>query len=86
VKTVNVRDLQKNVRACVSAAQKQRLVVTRHGRPAAVLIGVEGQDWESVSIQTNPDFWRLIGNRRKEKTIPLAEMRRHLARTRKPAL
>ena len=78
MKTINVRDLQKRIKECVEASQKERVVVTRHGRPAAVLIGVEGRDWEDVFYQTSPAFWRLIERRRKGKTVPLAEMRRRL--------
>jgi prevent-host-death family protein len=78
VKTINVRHLQKRVRESVDVAQRERVVVTRHGRPAAVLIGVEGQDWEDLVFQTNPAFWRMIERRRKQRTIPLAEVRRRL--------
>lgn len=72
MKTVNVRNLQKRIAECVDLAQKERVVVTRNGRPAAILIGVEGQDWEDVVVQANPAFWKMIEERRKEKTIPLA--------------
>ena len=50
MKTVNVRDLQKKIKKCVDMAQEERVVVTRHGQPAAILIGVEGQDWEDVVL------------------------------------
>ena len=79
MKAINVRDLQRKIRECISAAQKERVVITRHGRPAAIVIGVEGQDWEDVVLQTSPAFWRLVEARRKEETIPLAEARRRLA-------
>jgi len=75
-----VRDLQKNVRECVDIAQEDRVVVTRHGRPAAVLVGVEGRDWEDVALQMNSTFWKMIERRRREPTIPLAEARRVLQR------
>jgi prevent-host-death family protein len=78
VKTISVRDLQKEIRKSVDEAQKDRVVVTRNGKPAVLLIGIEGQDWESVVIQANAPFWKLIGKRRKEKTIPLQEMRKRL--------
>ena len=68
--------------AALSAAQKERVVITRHGRPAAIVIGVEGQDWEDIVRQTSRTFWRLIEARRKEKTIPLAEARERLAASR----
>jgi prevent-host-death family protein len=78
MRTINVRDLQKRIRECVSAAQKEKIVITRHGRPAAIVIGVEGQDWEDIVLQTSPAFWRLIEARRKQETISLAEARLRL--------
>ena len=78
MKTISVRNLQRNVSECVNIAQKQDVVVTRHGHPAAIVIGVEGQDWEDVLYETSPAFWKMIEERRKGKTIPLEEMRRRL--------
>lgn len=75
MKTVSVRDLQKNVKECVDESQEDRVVITRHGRPAAVLVGVEGEDWEDIVLQTDPSFWKLIRKRRKEKTISLDELK-----------
>ena len=76
MKTVNVRELQKHVRGCVKASQRSRVVVTRHGIPAALIIGVEGTDWETLTLQTNPSFWRMIEKRRTEKTLSLETMRK----------
>ncbi len=82
MKTITVRDLQKKVKACVDDAQEDRVVITRHGRPAAVLVGVEGLDWESVVVQTDPTFWKLIRARRLQPTISLGELRARLRRKR----
>ena len=82
MKTISVRDLQKRLRDCVTASQADRVVVTRHGSPAALIIGVEGTDWETLSLQTSPSFWRMIEKRRSETTISLEAMRKIL-RTRK---
>ncbi len=76
MKTINVRELQKHVRGCVKASQGSRVVVTRHGIPTALIIGVEGTDWETLTLQTNPSFWRMIDRRRSENTISLEAMRR----------
>ncbi len=78
MKTISVRDLQKKIRESVDEAQKDRVVVTRNGKPAALLIGVEGQDWETVVLQASAPFWKLIEKRRREKTIPLREMRKRV--------
>jgi prevent-host-death family protein len=76
VKTGTVRDLQKKVRECVDDAQEDRVVITRRGKPAAVLVGVEGADWEAVVLQTDPTFWKLIRARRKQPTLALADLKR----------
>jgi prevent-host-death family protein len=78
MRTVNVRDLQKNIKEFVDASQKDRVVLTRHGKPSAILVGVEGEDWETVVQETNAKFWDLIQTRRKQKTISLAEMKGRL--------
>jgi len=76
MKTISVRALQQHVRDCVTASQKDRVVVTRHGIPAALIIGVEGSDWDTLTLQTNPAFWRMIEKRRSEPTISLDVMRK----------
>lgn len=76
--TVTVRDLQKRVKKCVDEAQKDRVVITRHGKPAAVIVGVEGQDWDAVILETDPAFWRLIRSRRKQATISFDQLKRRL--------
>jgi len=78
MKTVTVRNLQRTVRQCVQTSQRDRVVVTRRGQPAAVIVGVDGQDWETVALETSETFWRMIEKRRKEPTISLAEARRRL--------
>ena len=75
MKTVTVRDLQKKVKDCVDDAQEDRIIITRRGRPAAVLIGVEDKDWEAVVLQTDPAFWKLIHTRRKQPTLSIDEIR-----------
>ena len=78
MKTVSVRDLQKKVKKCVEESQIDRVVITKHGKPTAVLVGVEGDDWEDVILQTDPTFWKLIRSRREEETISLEELKEEL--------
>jgi prevent-host-death family protein len=56
MKTVNARDLQKKIKQCVDVSQQDRIVITRRGKPAAVMVGVEGKDWEEVALQTSSNF------------------------------
>lgn len=78
MKTINVRDFQKRIRSTVDIAQEEGVVLTRHGEPVALVVGLEGMDWEDVLVQTSRSFWKLIQTRRKQKTIPLREMRDRL--------
>lgn len=80
MKTISVRELQKGVKQAVDSAQRDRVVVTRRGQPAAVLVGVEGRDWESVVLESSPEFWKLIEERRAEPTLSLEELKNELAR------
>ncbi|MGH9881543.1 MAG: type II toxin-antitoxin system Phd/YefM family antitoxin [Pyrinomonadaceae bacterium] len=82
MKRATVRDLQNRTSELVAQAQKDRVVITRQGKPAAVLVGVTKQDWESVVLQTDPKFWKLIRSRRKQATHSLAEVRARLRRRR----
>ena len=78
MKTISVRDLQKSIKDAVDSAQDDRVVVTRRGKPAAVLLGVEGKDWETVVLETSPRFWELIEERRAEPTLSAEELEREI--------
>lgn len=79
MKTISVRDLQKHVKEAVDSAQRDDVVVTRRGRPAAVLLEVEGKDWETVVLETSSELWKLIEERRAEATLSSEELERELA-------
>ena len=81
MKTISVRELQKHIKEVVDSAQHDRVVVTRHGEPAAVLLGVEGKDWETVVLETSPAFWDLIEARRKEPTLSADELKLRIAKS-----
>ncbi len=83
MKTVTARDLQKKVKECMDISQEDQVVITRHGKPAAVLVGVEGRDWEDLVFQTSPAFWQLIEDRRKQRTISLTELKTRLKKRKK---
>ena len=55
-------DLSKYLRL---AAAGEEIVITRHGRPAGVLIGFESEDdWFDYRIQNHPEFLRQIAKSR----------------------
>ena len=79
MKSVTARDLQKKVKECVDLSQSEKVVVTRHGKPAAVLVGVEGKDWEDIVFESSRAFWQLIEKRRKQPTLSLKELKARLS-------
>ena len=74
MKTMTIRELQQQVKSCIDAAQTHQVIITRHGKPAAVCIGVEGQDWETVLRATDAAFWQLIQERRQQPTMTRDEL------------
>lgn len=82
MKVVALRDAKESLSQCIKRAQKERVLITRHGRPAALVIGVEGEELEDLLTAADPEFWRMIEARRREPTISLAELEARLEETR----
>ena len=62
----------------METAQNDQVVITRRGQPIAVVVGVEGAEWETVAVETSRYFWKEIAQRREQETISLAEIRKRL--------
>jgi prevent-host-death family protein len=79
MKVVALGEAKNSLSAYVDDAQHDRVLVTRHGKPAALIIGVEGEDFEGLMTRSDPKFWQMIEARRKaSKTISASEMRKRL--------
>jgi prevent-host-death family protein len=78
MKIVAIKDAKAKLSGYCEEAQEQRVLITKHGKPLVLVIGVEGQDLEDVLTASNPKFWELIEERRRQPTISSAEMRRRL--------
>jgi antitoxin (DNA-binding transcriptional repressor) of toxin-antitoxin stability system len=66
---------------CIKDARRERVVLTRKGKPVALVVGVEGMDEEQLQLGSSGKFWTLIEKRRRQKTIGRAELEKKLART-----
>ena len=78
MKVVALREAKQQLSGCVVRAQRERVLITKQGRPAALMIGVEGRDLEDVLIMQNPRFWKMIEGRRTAPTLGIDEVRRQL--------
>ena len=63
-----------NLDACVSEAQHERIVITRNRKPVALVVGVAGLDAEQLELGSNPAFWELISQRRRQRTITRTQL------------
>jgi hypothetical protein len=68
-----------NLEECVKQAQRQEVVLTRDGKPIAILVGVEGLDLEQVELGHSDEIWELIKERRAQPVISREELEQRLA-------
>jgi len=73
MKTLDVE--KTSLQECVNQAQEERLVITRNGRPVALVIGI---DQEQLELGQDAEFWKLIEERRGRKTIRRDELEKLL--------
>lgn len=69
---------QTNFTACLDDAQHERGMITRAGKPVAMLIGLEGLDEEQLELGYSDKFWQLIEQRRKQRTMSRVELEARL--------
>jgi antitoxin (DNA-binding transcriptional repressor) of toxin-antitoxin stability system len=62
--------------AWVAEAQQERVVLTREGKPVAVVTGL---DEEQRRLGSSDELWKLIAERRRQPAISRAELERRLA-------
>jgi prevent-host-death family protein len=79
MKTISSHEAEVDINAVLDSAQSERIVVTRNGRPSAVIVGLESYDDEDLQLASSPEFWQLIQERRSGgSSIPLSELRSRL--------
>ena len=69
IKTVALRNMKEGLSNYIAQAQKSSILVTKHGKPAAIVVGVEGHDLEDIFYMTNRAFWSTIQRRRTERPV-----------------
>ena len=73
MKTIGLE--QATLNSCVDAAQRERILVTHHGKPVAVIIGIDKEQRERGKDDI---FWKLIEERRMEETISREDLEKEL--------
>lgn len=65
MKEVPLSEVKDDLSHFLREAEKQDIVITRHGKPAGVLIGFESDDdWFEYRLENDPRFRQRIENAR----------------------
>jgi prevent-host-death family protein len=66
MKEVPLSEIKDDLSRFLREAEKHEIVITRHGRPAGVLIGFESEDdWFDYKLENDPRFLERVEQARK---------------------
>jgi prevent-host-death family protein len=66
VKEVPLSEVKDDLSRYLREAETQEIIITRHGRPAGILIGFESEeDWFEYRLENDPRFLHRIEQARK---------------------
>jgi antitoxin (DNA-binding transcriptional repressor) of toxin-antitoxin stability system len=65
---------------CIKEAQHERLILTSKGKPVALMVGIEDMDEEQLQLARSGQFWKLITQRRMQKTVSRLELEQRINR------
>jgi prevent-host-death family protein len=66
MREVPLSEVKDDLSRFLREAEKEEIVITRHGKPAGVLIGFESEDdWFEYRLENDPHFLRRIERARK---------------------
>ncbi len=61
IKEVPLSEVKDDLSHFLREAEKQEIVITRHGKPAGVLIGFKSEDdWFDYRLENDPRFLRRV--------------------------
>jgi len=67
MKTVPMSEAKNDICAIIRDAEKEEVLITRHGRPAAVVIGFRDEDdWFDYRLENDEGFLARIARAREE--------------------
>ena len=78
MKTIKIESLANEVEDLVRATGKERVLLTRQGKPFAMVSDASNLDAEDLAYINDPGFWEMIAKRRREPTVPFEEVQARL--------
>jgi prevent-host-death family protein len=65
VKKVSLTDVKDDLSRYLRLAEREEIVITRHGKPAGVLVGFASEDeWFDYRLENDPRFLKRIAKSR----------------------
>jgi prevent-host-death family protein len=65
MKTVSLTDVKDDLSRYLRLAAKEQIIITRHGKPAGVLVGFASEDeWFEYRLENDPRFLKRIAQAR----------------------
>ena len=65
MKRIALSDVKDDLSKYLHAAEHEEIIITRHGKPAGVLIGFENEDdWFEYRLENDPRFLRRVSEAR----------------------
>ena len=65
MKTIALAKVKDDLSGYLRRAEHEEILITRHGRPAGVLIGFETEDdWFEYRLEHNPEFLKRVAEAR----------------------
>ncbi|HEX7449475.1 MAG TPA: type II toxin-antitoxin system Phd/YefM family antitoxin [Pirellulales bacterium] len=65
MKKVSLSEIKGNLSKYLRLAETEAIIITRHGKPAGVLVGfASAEDWHDYHIEHDPRFLRRIAQAR----------------------
>ncbi len=66
VKKVALSEIKDDLSRYLRIAEREEVIITRHGKPAGVLIGFESEeDWFDYKLENDPRFLRRVQTARR---------------------
>jgi prevent-host-death family protein len=66
IREVALSEIKDDLSRFLREAETQEIVITRHGKPAGVLIGFQSEDdWFDYRLENDPRFLRRVSEARK---------------------
>ena len=79
IRRVALAEVKDNLSRFLRLAKSEEIVITRHGKPAGILIGFESEeDWFDYRLEHHPAFLRRVAAAREAlrsgRGVPLEEL------------